>query len=368
MKKLIWGLFFIFFFHQIIFSLPRFSLKLGDRCIDCHVNPTGGIMRKENGFFFGKNVLSMISIKDKVFPISNKVSENISFGFDHRNQILYSQEKNRSDFHHMSGSIYLNTSLSNKIDILTRYDFVQLICEAYAIARILPNDSYVKIGTFTPNFGIRIDDHTSYTRGGDFGLLFSLNKIQGLIYNPFYTETGIEFGVYLNDFIFFTASAGKSKSNPLLSSDPSFTSRIEFTQSIKEFNFLFGGSFASVKTNLTGKTLNTYLYGGFFGFGSKYFSFLSEFDLANNYITHNSKSSSFLLEITYQLMIGLDIIARFDNFIPNLSAKDDDYSHLIFGFEFFPFSFIEIRPQYRINLENPGKSNNAFVLHFHLWY
>lgn len=325
-------------------------------------------MRKENGFFFGKNVLSMISAKDKDFPVSNKLSENISFGLDYRSQLLYSQEKNRADFHDMSGSAYLNVSLSNKIDVMSRYDFVQSIWEAYAVARILPNDSYIKFGTFTPSFGIRIDDHTSYTRGGDFGLLFSINKIQGLIYNPFYTETGIELGTYINDFIFITASAGKSKLNSLLSSDPSFTSRIELNQSIEDFNILFGSSFASVKTNFTGTTLNTFLYGGFLGVGNKYISILSELDFAENYLSKNSKSSALFIETSYQLMIGLDVIIRYDSFNPDITLKNDEISHLIFGFEFFPFSFIEIRPQYRFNIENPDKSNNAFVLQFHLWY
>jgi hypothetical protein len=37
-----------------------------------------------------------------------------------------------------------------------------------------------------------LDDHTSYTRGGDFGLLFSGGAIQGLVYHPFYIETGVE--------------------------------------------------------------------------------------------------------------------------------------------------------------------------------
>ena len=46
-------------------ALPRFAVKLGDRCIDCHYNPSGGQMRTENGWHWGKNTLSMISSRDK---------------------------------------------------------------------------------------------------------------------------------------------------------------------------------------------------------------------------------------------------------------------------------------------------------------
>lgn len=37
-----------------VYSLPRFALQQKDKCISCHINPTGGIMRNENGFFSGE--------------------------------------------------------------------------------------------------------------------------------------------------------------------------------------------------------------------------------------------------------------------------------------------------------------------------
>jgi len=41
------------------YSLPRFAVRLGDKCIDCHYNPTGGIIRSEDGWNFGKNILKL---------------------------------------------------------------------------------------------------------------------------------------------------------------------------------------------------------------------------------------------------------------------------------------------------------------------
>lgn len=65
----------------------------------------------------------MSSPRDKNFTISPKLTENVSFGFDYRSQLIYSQEKMRADFQEMTGSLYLNASVSIDIDILTRYDF-----------------------------------------------------------------------------------------------------------------------------------------------------------------------------------------------------------------------------------------------------
>lgn len=351
-----------------VFSLPRFGLKLNDRCISCHVNPTGGGMRNENGFFFGKNVVSLISPREKDFPISPKLTENVSFGLDYRSQYLYSEEKKRTDFHDMTGSIYLNASVSKDIDILARYDFVQSIWEGFGIARILPNESYIKVGSFVPYFGIRIDDHTSYTKGGDFGLLFSTGAIQGLPYNPFYLETGIELGLNLIDNALLTASVGKSKFNPIFSTDPTFTTRFEIMPAINKMRFLFGGSYSTAKTRNLGTYLSTKLYGGFAGFGYDRFAIIGEYDVADNYVAPGTNSNAFMIEASYQLMIGLEGIVRYDKFDPNVDLKDDEHAHLIFGFEFFPYSFIELRPQYRIQIENPDVKNNSFVLQFHFWY
>lgn len=356
------------------YSLPRFALRYKDKCSSCHINPTGGEMRNENGFFFGKNVISMISPRDKEFPISPKLSENLSFGFDYRSQFLYSQEKKRTDFQDMTGSIYLNAAVSEKIDVTARYDFIWSLWEAYATAKILPNDSYIKIGSFIPNFGIRLDDHTSYTRGGDFGLLFSTGIVRGLIYSPLYIETGIELGANLSDIASLTASVGRSKSNSTLAVDPTWTARFELTPSFDKVNLLFGGSFASTKTKtfdrLSGNLsyLPTQLYGGFAGIGFKRFSLIGEYDIASDYVASGTKSNAMMIEAAYQLTIGLEAVVRYDRFDPDTGKSKDERAHLVVGFEFFPYSFIEVRPQYRINLEEPKVGNDAFVLQFHFWY
>lgn len=110
-----------------IISLPRFAVKFGNQCNDCHYNPTGGLIRNLDGWHWGKNLLSMISTKDDEFSMSPKISDNISLGIDYRTQFLYSQQKNRTDFQNMSGSIYTNLALSKNVNVIGKYDFVNLV-------------------------------------------------------------------------------------------------------------------------------------------------------------------------------------------------------------------------------------------------
>ena len=108
-------------------ALPRFALKLGDKCASCHVNPTGGEMRSLNGWHFGKNLLGMYTPHDKKFKLTPQLSDNISLGLDYRMQYLYSQEQKRSDFQDMTGSIYANVDIGEKINVYARYDFINYI-------------------------------------------------------------------------------------------------------------------------------------------------------------------------------------------------------------------------------------------------
>lgn len=346
------------------FSLPRFAVKLGDRCIDCHYNPTGGMMRTFDGWNWGKNNLSRISSPDKDFIMSPRINDNISIGMDYRTQFLYSQEKKKSDFQQMTGSIYTNIGIAKNINVTGKYDFVNMLWEGYVIAKILPNSGYIKAGSFTPNFGIRLDDHTAYTRGGDFGLLFSKGAYQGLIYNPHYTEAGVEVGVYGDKFLFATASAGANLlTNRTLSKDPTYTARLELTPRIDNVGLMFGGSFAAAKI-----PQSTEMYGGFFGFGYDEFSLLAEYDIANDIMGTNIKSKVLMVEAAYGVMTGIDAIVRYDWLDPDKDLLSDEVSHLVVGFEFQPYSFIEIRPQYRFIMESPSVSNDAFVLQLHFWY
>ncbi len=350
-----------------LLALPRFALGQKDKCADCHINPTGGIVRNENGFFFGKNVISMISPRDEDFKLSPKLSESVLFGFDYRSQYIYSEELKRTDFMDMSGSVYLSAALAPNIDVVAKYDFVQRIWEGYGVAKILPNESYIKAGSFVPYFGLRLDDHTAYTRGGDYGLLFSKGIAQGLIYNPLYVEAGVELGANISENVLFTASVGKPKNHGTFSFDPTYTARLEYSPLIEKIQFTLGGSYASTKTNMVSRVLNTSLYGGFAGIGYKRFTLMAEYDVAKDFLAADASSKALMIEAAYTLMVGLDAVVRYDKLETGLKTGDTKFAHLILGVEFFPYSFVELRPQYRINYAG-DKKQGSFVLQFHFWY
>lgn len=343
-----------------VLAIPRFALMRGNQCKDCHSNPTGGIIRNKDGWTYGKNNLRMF--RSSKIEISPSLNENISVGFDFRFQYLYSQELKKTDFHKMAGGVYTNFELSDELNFVTSYDIYRGNFEGYGILKVLPFDGYLKIGSFSPNFGIRLDDHTAYTRNGDAGVLSS-TPAQGLIFSSGYSQTGVELGFSPIDFSLVTISAGQDKFP--FRQDLSYIGKFELTPSFDVFNILFGSSFGIFRGNQDKFNLLSV----FSGIGLKQFSLLAEFVNAKNYVASEVNSQVWMIETSYRIRNGIDFVARYDRIVPDLNHKKNYSSHLIFGFDLFPYSFFEIKPQFRINLEAPKvEKNNSFVLQFHFWY
>ena len=356
------------------FSLPRYALRMGGTCADCHVNPTGGLMRNSSGWFFGKNVLPM-ERPSKEFPMSQNIGDNIQYGLDFRgNSLLYMTDSTkRIDFQGMTGSVYTNVDLSEKINVFARYDFIWQIWEAYAVAHILPNDGYIKGGSFTPNYGIRLDDHTAYTRGGDLGIITPGASKRGLIFDPRYVESGVEVGQYISNFALITASVGNPRSPGVFVTDPTYTANLEIYPTVSDVAALMlGGSVTVFKqqmfTSSGVKYPEVQMFGGYAGVGFGDFALMGEYDIAKNYVKQDSSSSAMMIQASYRFVKGLEAVIRYDRFDPLTSRDKDDISRLIFGFEFHPYSFIEIRPQYRLQMEHPTIRNDTFLIQMHLWY
>lgn len=355
----------LFFFILIAITIdlqaiPRFALMRGNQCRDCHSNPTGGVIRNQDGWNYGKNNLRLF--RSSKMDLSNKLNENISVGFDFRFQYLYSQELKRADFHKMAGSVYTNFNLSDEIHFISTYDLYRGYFEGYGILNILPLEGYIKVGSFYPNFGIHLDDHTAYTRNGDAGLLSTATS-QGLIFASGYSQTGIEVGFYPTDFSFVTLSAGQDKTP--FRNDLSYIGRFEISPSFVGLNFLVGSSYGIFRSFQNKFDLISF----FGGFGFRRFSLLSEYVSAKDYLASNIKSQFLMIETSYRIRNGIDFVARYDRVVEDLNLRNNYSSHIILGFDFYPYSFVEIKTQYRLTLENPKiDRNNSFVLQFHFWY
>jgi hypothetical protein len=358
-------------------ALPRFALMQGTKCQSCHLNPTGGGMRNDYGVTYSIDKVPLESTKDSDFTFSGKLSDHISIGGDTRGQFIYDIGSKKSGFQEMTTGIYGSVQLNKKYSFYFKQDLANpgygelTGPELFGLAKILPGGGYVKGGVFMPNFGWRLDDHTAYTRGGDLGIINATYVQQGLIFIPNYKDVGVEVGAYLGG-LFLTAGLfnGDGNKQPIsISSDKAYAVKAEYSGTVSELNYTVGISGYGFKSmSMGGVNLG-------FGFGD--FTVLGEYDLTANYTTGNLATDTLMPggntmaahgEIDYRATQGLWFLGMFDIFDPIQGIEGTDKKRVTLGIEFFPYSFVELRPQYRLNIEDPSVSNDQALVQMHLWF
>ena len=377
----------------------------------CHVDPTGGRMRSEGGDNFAMKRLAM-------FPTDTKFSANIGdgirIGADWRSQFLYFSDhiaypSNYAALGHaradttvrasgaleMAMPLYISAQLSDAVTAFAKMDpIVSNITsnswEAYAIIHFvhssgeffqsnsMVNDAYFKVGAFYPAFGIRFDDHSVYTRGGNADL--SGFGAAGLFWQPDYKDEGVELGFELFDHAFLTAdflngnegSGFGAPGQPMIFKDNPLGPYAVSLRGVINSGLLMdrtlsaeiGGSlYLHTVQNvervsdpaLFDSTAHTMLAAIHGGLHIGLVSILAEADLGH-YIYHiisNSYSDTvhaLAIEGAVDITKGVTGILRFETY--NDGSRDSSEttikSRFTFGLQWFPVRFLEMRSELRI--------------------
>ena len=374
--------------NDLSLALPRFALMMGAKCGSCHVNPTGGQMRNEYGITFSTDKVPLEALRDSEFIFSSKLNDNISIGGDYRGQFFYDDASKTTTFQSMTGSLYGSIRLSRKATFFFKQDIVNGTyggwfggtyggTEAFGIIRPFSGSSYLKGGIFLPDYGWRLDDHTAYTRGGDLGFFQGSGSHPGLIFVPNYKDIGIEVGGYVESFSvtagLFNGTGHMAPLDP--SKDKAYVGKVEYVGLLSSVN---------VRLGVSGYGFMSYKMGGVnLGLATGDVVFLGEVDWTHNRlnplfdpyssigspVTESVKSMASYAEADFRMVQGLWLVGKFDMFDPQQGISDDELKRATLGFELFPYSFVEFRPEYRLILGSAGASDNSqFLIQSHFWF
>ncbi len=404
-------------------ALPRFALLRGEaNCLRCHVNPTGGQMRSEEGQSFAINDLAMWKRGDKY---SGQISDGLRIGGDFRDQFLYFSQKSplygftqsdsniqkltkRGDttsrttsFHAMSLALEIDFQATKTLSGFFRYDplntnnpsegwamlhFVHSSGELIQSGDVVTN-AYVKFGAFLPAFGIRFDDHTVYVRGGTASL--SSFVPAGFFWTPGYRDVGVEFGTTLFDHINIIAGAFNGQESSIktqnFSTDPSNNKAFCFsiTSSGEIIEDMLAGEIGvsrymhnhSDQNNLPANLVLTGLH---FSLRAGPVTILNEYDFGENVAVSGHRNSSstpvvpkasgLCSEAAIRISKGFDALFRYENFKEvNASGATTNQveSRIMIGAQWFPLRFLEVRPEFRIAMtSSPNLDDKTFTNDF----
>lgn len=180
-------------------AIPLYASREGDVCQTCHVDPNGGGIRNEFGFTYEKNRhATEPEERWAAMTVKPKLNDWITLGLDIR--MLYDaiHENGSSDilssstFFPMQGQVNLAVMPHEHLTLVASHGLVvdepgfptgYVAREIYGMVEGLPGGTYVQAGRFRLPFGLRQDDHTSFTRDGSV-----------LVYDSQKASAGLEVG------------------------------------------------------------------------------------------------------------------------------------------------------------------------------
>lgn len=342
-------------------ALPRFAARTGAKCQSCHVNPTGGGLRQNYGFNYGREELPVptwsedFGFEDALSPVLMNI---LQVGADLRTLYYWQDDPSGSSnaFWQMQGDLYLNLRLGKKVSIYLDKGLYSGF-EAFGLLNILPANGHVKVGKFTPGYGVKIDDHRLTTRTAT-GFSPETGRPE---------RTGIEVGVAPGAFSVLGGVYNSTDGFGISSSKKSFLGRVDGLFEVGGDVHLGLGANVFTRESDAGK--KTLLYGGqgMLGFGD--LAVVGEIDLIKDDSSGVETSGlAWFTEFNYVVVQGVDLKVILDYYDPDIDRQSGSMMRYSFGFEFFPFPGVELRPLYRVVTEKPASvKNDEFQLLLHLY-
>jgi hypothetical protein len=304
-------------------ATPRYALEVGQTCALCHVDPTGGGQRSLFGAqFFAYTDLAMKPVPfDELEGIDPRISDAIQMGFDVRSLYFGGDEPAQSSFFQMQGDLYLDVRLSDEAEVAfdrgLRDDF-----ELATILHILPATGYVKIGRFTPPYGMRLPDHNAFVRERlDVGTSFK--------------ETGLELGFHPERV---SAAVSVTNGNRLQLDDgeeKAVTGRIDLRSRLGGVRTWVG---VTGRVNDSSVSDDDAIVGAYGGAASGPVSILAEI----GHRERTTESLSTYLEIAVTPVRGLTLRAEHHFFDPDVDLADGSENMFVGGVKLVPRGYLGV--------------------------
>lgn len=350
----------MFLCHYTASATPELGLLSGNRCINCHVSGAGGGLRSDLGWY-SMNETSIVDPDDIGFTFvqdissgDNLLTDDILYGFDIRVQSTRSHETEdaeRKTFP-MQASLYAGWTATDWLTVdgvynggPKKYDGQQ----SYKVrATVQPSFRWpaLTLGYFSPDIGLRFDDHTILSKqipSSEFLPLFA----------PYYAEAGAE--VRYDGLKWLSVSGGVFDNSSLTESsvfDSAFTSNNSVLMSGKVL--FWTRPLDNTTMSVSGSVLTSgdyVVYSGFFGAGyDDIVSIWLEYTTSD--LPDVRETEALSAQVMFNALEGVLPYVRYSQgeqtqfFDEELLVHEAD--EVVVGAQLFVLPFLELRPEYRI--------------------
>ncbi len=386
----------LFAFPLCIYAIPQFSALTGNRCSSCHVNPSGGGVRNDLGWYAWHDV-SVVprssSALSWLYPAdeSNRYfNGTTTIGMDLRVQNTRgTAEGSQRVTFPMQAALYAAFTPVKAVTLDGSFNIAALRVRpntdqqvrypgqrmgTYS-ALIQPDNSWpiLRTGLIRPSFGMRYDDHTtapySYTNG----------TARNNYLPPDFAEYGAE--VTYESAKWLTLQAGVFGTSAL--------SQVQLSNGVSgaPFTSVISGNSPTISAravvwpHFNGTDVTAWLGASLLNNGN--FSIASAMgsvgwtdhlslmvDLTAVSLTNTQSSRNIMTELMWQIYSPLFVYARYENYSTTYAgtAQTVTSQATVLGGQIFVLPYVELRPEYRIWDTALEGTTNRWNLQLHIFY
>ena len=361
-KNLLIGIFIllsVYLISNTVSAEPYLAVRTGQKCLACHVNPTGGGKRTQYGYLYGQNSLSARNLTKPGKTWNGRVNDFFAVGGDIRMNLNSTKTPNQNtntEFSLEEAAIYLELNVIP--EYLTLYIDEKVAPEgavnqeAWAQLKTSDNLAYLKAGRFYLPYGLRLQDDGAFIR-----------EVTGVNFNN--SDDGIEFGFepdsWSTTLAITNGTNGGAENNP----QKQYSLRAEYIDTTWRLG-------ASYNLNEGDSNDNREVAGIFGGTHLLGIDWLFEHDhIENQGATSGQDQTIYYLEANLGIFKGHNFKLSIEQFDPDTDIDEDEQSRSSFVWEYMPFEFTQIRTGYRQYdgiPQNDTQNREQYFLQLHNYF
>ena len=348
---------------------PYLAVRSGQKCMACHVNPTGGGKRTEFGAIYGQTTLPAGRLDiatGKNVPATGaasepavwtgKLNDHVAVGGDLRATLQNTSVPNTGDtaaFNQTTAQVYLE--VKPIVDRLTIY-LDERVAPGAATAREVVamlwssnRTAYVKAGRIFIPFGLRIEDDSAFIR-----------QVSGTTFNS--SDDGVEGGLELGPWSAYLAVTNGAGGGAETNSGKQVSGLVSFVR--PEWRV---GLSASTNSN---DAADRNMQSAFAGLRTGPVSWLASGVYVTDEGTPTGKLKQWatLLEGNFEAAKGHNVKLTYEYYDPNDDVRENERERYSAVWEYTPFQFTQFRLGVRKSNGIPQNNAQNATEIFLQWY
>ncbi len=362
---------------NVVSAVPGYSVESSAGCSLCHINPSGGGLRSDYGTtIFAADELPMKKMMQFIIPTwDGAAASGLRIGGDFRFQLMmYSDENDdlKMPLFPMQADVYAQYGINPHLNLVYRQALNNAAGNEYWMLVFFDSeDHFLKIGKSLPDYGLKLDDHSAFIRGGNIRLTHGLEK-EGLFFGPYPYQSApamVEYGRKLTKGVRITASISNAFAQGSDSEygfdqaleDKAFTARLSLNSGINQESGILLSIQGFKENDLTAMGING-------GFSYRRHTLLFEADWLRDWTGPDTETFVNFIEWKTRIRQGIHFSGRYEFFDPDLDWADGAISRYSVGFELFPLNVLGVKFMGRISdldLKDANQPSPEWIIQLH---